>query len=182
MAAPAALARPYARAAFLQAKEESAVAAWGSALELLAQLALTPELTRILGNPRLDADKGLQLVLDLGDAAKAPFTGASLRNFVTLLVRGKMIDRAPEIHRQFQQMQHQDAGVVPVTVQSAVKLSQQQLDSAQQLAAKTFSAKKVELSSKVNHNLLGGLLLQAEDRVLDLSLREKLRHLELALA
>lgn len=182
MAGPAALARPYARAAFSQAKEESAIAAWGDALELLAQLARTPELIKALGNPRLDAEKGLRFVLELGDAAKAPFTGTGLRNFVTLLVRGKMIDRAPEIHRQFRQMQHQDAGVTPVTVRSAVGLSKQQLESAQQLAAKTFSAKKVELSSEVNKNLLGGLLLQAEDRVLDLSLREKLRHLELALA
>jgi F-type H+-transporting ATPase subunit delta len=65
-------------------------------------------------------------------------------------------------------------------VVSAVPLSAEQLESVKgQLAA--AMGQTVKLSTTVDPNLLGGLVVRVGSRMIDASIRTKLRQLELAL-
>ncbi|MGV0005350.1 MAG: F0F1 ATP synthase subunit delta [Candidatus Porifericomitaceae bacterium WSBS_2022_MAG_OTU9] len=182
MAAISALARPYARAAFSQAKQESAVAAWGDALEMLAILVQSPQIAGAITNPNVATSKILDFIMQVGKAANVPLDSGGLCNFVTLMVQDRLLGRIPEIQRQFVRRRYKDEGIVPVVVHSAIKLSSAQFAALEQPVSKLFAANKVELTGKTDPSLLGGLRLQADDRVLDLSLQEKLRRLEQAMA
>ncbi|MGH7886932.1 MAG: F0F1 ATP synthase subunit delta, partial [Candidatus Binatia bacterium] len=75
------LARPYAQAAFEQARSESATAAWSDALHLLKVVASDANMRRVISDPRVGRQRLIDLLIELGGARFAP----SFRNFVSVL-------------------------------------------------------------------------------------------------
>jgi F-type H+-transporting ATPase subunit delta len=71
-------------------------------------------------------------------------------------------------------------GEVGAEVISAVPLSQEQLESVQRQLAGAVG-KEVRLWTAVDPSLLGGLIVRVGSRMIDASIRTKLRQLELAL-
>ena len=68
-------------------------------------------------------------------------------------------------------------GEVGAEVVSAVALSPEQLEGVQQQLA-TAVGQTVKLSTTVDRNLLGGLVVRVGSRMLDASIRTKLQQLE----
>ena len=83
------LARPYARAAFLIAKDAGALAEWSAALDFAARIAADPQASQVLGHPALTREQAVALLAP--EAAPASFN-----DFLSLL-DNRRIGLLPEI-------------------------------------------------------------------------------------
>jgi F-type H+-transporting ATPase subunit delta len=100
-----------------------------------------------------------------------------LEEFLNKLVESGRIGFLPEIAEVFDDLADQYAGVVRMTVESASPLTDAQ---RAKLAAKlgaVAKGRKVELESKVDPALLGGVRLRVRDTVIDGSVASRLKAL-----
>lgn len=109
------------------------------------------------------------------DAASVEEIPTRLEFFIKLLRRNRAIGMAPRIMQSFQKIWNERKGIVPVTVRSAVALSD---ELRKKLLKAIPAAGKIELIEEVNSSLIGGIELQTGDTVIDATMRvqfEKLR-------
>lgn len=166
------LARPYARAAFEYALTASALSDWGEALRLLSVAFDSPLFVRLIKNPQADYQQLLKvLVAVLGD--KQP---KDLENFLNLLIEYKRLDLLPEISRLFAALVAEREQIVDVQLSSAFSVSDEMAQKFVE-ALQTLLGRNVKLEREVDTSLLGGAIVRAGDKVIDDSVRTKLRRL-----
>lgn len=168
------LARPYARAAFMIARDAGALADWSQALGFAARIAADPQAALVLGHPALSREQAVGLLAP--EAAPAAFG-----DFLALLADNRRLALLPEIAGLFAELRAQAEQVVKARVTSATTLPQAELDSIR-AALRTRFGREVELDTAVDEALIGGAVIAAGDVVIDGSLRGKLARLQAALA
>ena len=163
------IARPYARAAFAEARAHERLEPWSEALEVAAEVVRDPRVQALLGNPRLTPEQLAQLVTGI---AAAPL-GEKGANFVRTLAVNRRLAYLPEISALFDTLKDAAQGVAHVTVTSAAPL-----DASQQrkLAAALHKRLKrtVRLHCEIDPALISGVVLRSGDLVIDGSLRTRL--------
>jgi len=105
-------------------------------------------------------------------------TGADERtvNFLELLAERHRMPLLPRIRRQFDARWADDQGLLTVSVTSAVELDEKLVkDIGSRIQDQT--GRKVELSSRVDPEVLGGLVVRVGNMVLDASVRNRLEQL-----
>jgi len=168
------LARPYARAAFATARDESAFAPWSDALAFSAHVAADPRVAALLANPELGRDEAVALL--------APEQRSeTFSRFLALLAEGRRLVLLPEIAGMYEQLRAEAEHVVKATVTSANALSADELDAIKAALRKRFG-REVDVSTAVDASLIGGAVIDAGDVVIDGSLKGKLARLQTALA
>jgi len=168
----ATIARPYARAAFEQAREERKLKEWSAMLGLLAAVASGPLMRQVIGNPKVSEAQLQGLVADVcGDSL-----AASGRNFAKVLVAAGLLEVAPEVHARFEQMRARQEGTAEVQVITAFELDEGQQKRIVELMKKRLG-KEVEMAAEVDKSIIGGVIIRAGDSVIDASLRGRLRQL-----
>lgn len=177
------IARPYAQAAFDVARATGALADWSASLQTAGALFEGGTLAEYLGNPSLGEAKQLDFLSGLFDKAGAKvFAGGNTQgtNFLKLLLEYDRADVLPEIARHFESLKDIVENTIDVTVKSAAPLSDK--DKQQYVAAleKRFG-RKVELTTEIDEQLIGGAVIRAGDVVIDGSLRARLESLANAL-
>lgn len=104
-----------------------------------------------------------------------------LLNFLELLVEKHRMPEIFRIRREFDELWKKENRRLDVTVISAVELDQAVVDKiGQEVERQTGEA--VELSSKVDDGILGGIVLQVGNMVLDASIRSRLEKLRKTVA
>ena len=120
---------------------------------------------------------------DLGqsgqDAGRAGFHELT-RRFLGVLAHHRRLFALPEMIQAYDAMLAEHKGEVGAEVTSAVPLSSAQLESVRRQLSATVG-QTVTLSTTVDPNLLGGLVVRVGSRMIDASIRTKLHQLELAL-
>ena len=166
------IARPYAKAAFVFAKEQGALDKWEKMLGLAAAVAGDASMRAYLDQPELD------------DAAKvsafAEVCGDELdesgRNFIAQLAHNKRLPLLPVILELFHARLAAEQQFTDVELVSAFEM-----DDA--VAEKLVAALKKRLGTDVNvttsvdQSLIGGVLVRAGDTVIDGSVRGRLNRL-----
>jgi F-type H+-transporting ATPase subunit delta len=169
MAEKSTIARPYARAAFEEAKATKRLAEWAQALQVEASVVQDVRVEALLGNPQVTPAQLAQLVSGIA--------GAQLdehgRNFVRTLADNRRLGYLPEISQIFHDMKDAEEGVVDVTVTSAAPLDEQQRGTLSGALAKRLK-REVRLHCETDPKLIGGAVLRAGDLVIDGSLRARL--------
>jgi F-type H+-transporting ATPase subunit delta len=117
------------------------------------------------------------------DAIRKVVDGADERtvNFLELLAERHRMPLLPRVRRQFDDRWAEEQGLLPVSVTSAVELD----DSLVKEIGKRIqdqTGRKVELSSNVDPDVLGGLVVRVGNMVLDASVRNRLEHLRKTVA
>ena len=168
------LARPYARAAFLIARDAGALAAWSQALAFSARIAADPQAAGVLGHPSLGRDQAVALL-----APQAELAGFG--DYLSLLADNRRIVLLPEIAGLFEELRAEAERVVRAKVTSALALPDAELDSIRAALRKRFG-REVEIETAVDESLIGGAVIDAGDVVIDGSLRGRLSRLQSALA
>lgn len=170
------VARPYAEAAYQQAKLEGQVEAWANAVELLSVIVQEPTVSERLDHPHVSRDQMSDLVLSVGADVDASVFSATRESFVKVLLEGNRLGYAPEIFDLFHQLKAADENTLDVEVVSAYPL-----DSAAQetiaTAVKEKMGREVQMTTTVDESLFGGVVVRAGDQVIDLSLRGKMNQL-----
>lgn len=177
MADKSTIARPYAKAAFEEARDRGRLGPWSESLRTAAAVVSDPRVEELLGNPRVTPQELAALVSEIA-GTKLDEEG---RNFVRTVADNRRLALLPEISAHFDVLKDEAERVIDVTVTSAAPL-----DDAQQ--AKLASAlerrlgRSIRLQCATDPALIGGAVLRAGDLVIDGSLRGRLEHIAYALA
>jgi F-type H+-transporting ATPase subunit delta len=163
----------YADAAFSIARAEGNVAEVEDELFRLARIVETnEELRSTLTDPHLPVERRAQIVEDLLDG-KATSTTVS---FVSMLVAAGRITDLPDISAELVRRSGAATGQTVAEVRSAVALTDAQIE---QLAAalKARTNTDVTIRNIVDPTVLGGVVTQIGDSVLDGTVRTRLNQL-----
>jgi F-type H+-transporting ATPase subunit delta len=96
--------------------------------------------------------------------------------FLEILAEGHRMPVVFRMRKAFDALWREERKLLPVSVTSAVELDPSLIDDiGQKIEEQT--GRKVELTSTVDPDVLGGLVLQVGDRVLDASVRNRLERL-----
>ena len=172
MADKSTIARPYAKAAFEQARDRKRLGPWSQALHTAAAVIGDSRVEDLLGNPRVTPEELATLVSEIA--------GAQLddegRNFVHTLADNRRLALLPEISALFDELKSDAEGIIDVTVTSAAPLDEsQQANLAGALERRL--KRSVRLQCATDPSLIGGAVLRAGDLVIDGSLRGRLERI-----
>jgi F-type H+-transporting ATPase subunit delta len=172
------VARPYARAAFSQALDESeGLVVWGRMLALAAAAVNVDSVKTLLADPRLTTDQEAGVLLGLlGDDLSR--TG---RNFITLLARYGRITLLPHIATIYEQLRAQYEKTMDVSITSAFDVEAADKEKLTTALGRRLQ-REVTLTTAVDPTLLGGLIIRTDNTVIDNSVRGKLEKLSQALS
>ena len=174
MAEAATIARPYAKAAFLSARDTQALPAWTDALRQGAGLAADASIEDLITNPKMSIDQIVSIFAGLSGADDA--VDQRWQNFVRLLATNKRLHVLGEIAVQYEMLRAQYENELDVQLTSAVVLSAQQQHKLAAALNKRFK-REIRLTTAVDPSLLGGAVIHAGDLVIDGSISGRLQRL-----
>jgi len=96
-----------------------------------------------------------------------------LKNFVLLLVKEQRLKQAEKIIGEFEKYSKKQEGIVEIEVTTASEIGKTTVDNIK----KVFGS-KVEAINTIDKNILGGMIIKTEDKILDGSLKTQLRNLK----
>jgi len=165
------LARRYADAIFALAEEANDLDGWRQELTKLDEL-LNDEIVRAaFRSPTVSTARRLALALRL-----APELRPETQNLLRLLVERRRTRAMPDIRQAFERKADEAAGIVHVTMTTAVALSEGQQEAYRQALARKLG-RDVRLAAAVNPTLIGGATIQIGDHQVDGSMRARLNRL-----
>ena len=172
MADKTTIARPYAKAAFEEARAGKHLGPWSESLQTAAVVVQDPRIQNLLGNPSVTIAQLAKLVSDLA----GPKLDEQGHNFVQTLAENRRLAYLPEISTLFDELKDEAEGVIDVTVTSAAPLdnSQREVLSA---ALQRRLKRQVRLHCETDPALIGGAVLRAGDLVIDGSVRSRLNRI-----
>lgn len=171
------VARPYARAAFSQAlNESSGLETWSRMLQMLSATVQQEAVSAVLDSPSTTIEEETKFLIDLLGEELNQYG----QNFVTVLSEYGRTSLLPEISGMFELLKAHHEQTLDVDVVSAFDVN----DGDKELLNKALKEKlqrEINLSTEVDASLIGGVLVKAEDTVIDNSVRGKLEKLSHAL-
>jgi F-type H+-transporting ATPase subunit delta len=164
-------AKRYAQAAFALATDHNDADSWRSALDQMGEFMSDAEVRVVLENTRVTREAKLQLIeAALGTLPRLAF------NLARLLVRKGRTALASDIALEFRAMLEESQGIAHARAVTAVPLSNgEQTALAQRLREQT--GQQIMLETEVDPALLGGVIVQIGDRLVDASTRGRLEAL-----
>jgi len=174
MAELATIARPYAEALFLASKADlSATAAW---LDELAAIASNAQLLQLADNPKVTSAQVFDVIKGV---AKSQLTPAA-QNFLHAVIDNGRLSALPEMATQFREHLNKQNGSSDAVVYSAFDIDAAALANVAQLLEKRFG-RKLNVSVKLQPELIGGIRVVVGDEVLDTSVKARLDQMKVAL-
>ena len=173
MAEATTLARPYALAAFDTAREHNRFDHWSHALKQLAQVTATPEICEFISSPVHTTAAKATTVVDL----LADDLTESTNRFVRILAENQRLDLIPEIREIFEALLADERRTLAVEVTAAVELTPEEIKAFDDALTQKFQ-REINLSIKVDPEIIGGAFIRAGDTVLDGTVRGKLDKLQ----
>lgn len=167
------VARPYARAAFSCAlDEEGGLASWSQMLAMLKAVMLEPGIRDLLDDPLLTTAQQKQMIADLmGD--DLTIKGA---NFVDVLAGNDRLALIPTVADMYELLKANHEQTIEVEVHSAFEVSDADKDKLAE-GLKRKLQRDVNIHTTVDESLIGGVLIRADDTVIDDSVRGRLGRL-----
>ena len=172
MAESTTLARPYAKAAFEVALQDSALDQWSKMLALAAAITAQDSVSSVLKDPSLSSDQIADSFIEVGGDE----INEKGQNFIRLLAENKRLVLLPEITALYEVLKANQERSVDVEITTAFEISS---DITQKLAdsLKSRLEREINLATNVDQALLGGAVIRAGDTVIDSSVRGKLSKL-----
>jgi F-type H+-transporting ATPase subunit delta len=167
------VARRYAQALHAQAEQSGQVAAVDADIETIrATLAGSDDLRRLLGSPIVARGKKRSILHALFGAQ----IGKSSLAFLDLLVDKDREGDLAEIAEAYQAMRDRQQGVVVAQVRTAIELTPAE-QSELKAALAGPAGGTVRLETRVEPDLIGGMVVRLGDTVYDGSVRHQLQQL-----
>ncbi len=169
MADKTTIARPYAKAAFEEARAGNRLGAWSGTLRIASTVVQDPRVQNLLGNPAVSSAELAKLITDLA----GPQLDEQGRNFVQTLAENRRLAYLPEISTLFDELKDEAEGVIDVTVTSAAPLANGESEVLSDALQRRLK-RQVRLHCETDPALIGGAVLRAGDLVIDGSVRARL--------
>lgn len=170
---------PYAQALMSVARANNLTEQFGEEVRSLVNLLQESEQFRnFLANPFIKTNDKKAVL----GRATAEGINPYLRNFLMLLVDRRRIMLLEGICQQYLALLRQLNQTVLAEVISATELTEAQQQSVRQKVIAMTNAREVELATKIDPDLIGGVIIKVGSQVIDASLKGQLRRLSLRLS
>ena len=170
------LARRYSQALFEIASETSLDTVDNDLRELTKLVEDNAEVKSVLLHPHIS----LSVKKSVMEKILGKDFGEVTRHFFYLLIDRKRDNLLPLIQLEFTRLADEARLVVEAKVASAIELSVSQLDNLKK-AIKRMTGKDVRIISEVRTDLIGGVLVQVGDRVIDGTIAHALKKMRVDL-
>lgn len=167
----AALSRRYARAVLELAQEQNALDAVGSDLGRAADVFSDPRLRAVVLNPGIDAGARKRIVREV---VMALGVSATVSNTVRLLADRDRLPILSDIARSYDALVDEVLGRTRVRIRTASALGAAERTALTELARRIVGKGEVLVSSDVDPELIGGVVLDVAGTVYDGSVRTQL--------
>ena len=165
-------ARRYAEAAFQVAERDGTVDAWRRELEAASTIVAVPAIGHTLANPAIALEtRATAVETTFGGVVSRPVS-----NLIQLMLRRGRIEDLPRVAAEFRRLDNARQGITIATATTAAPLSGDEL-TALTTRLEAFTGGHIELDVKVDPSLLGGIVVQVGDRLIDGSVRGRLERL-----
>ncbi|MFH1822227.1 MAG: ATP synthase F1 subunit delta [Patescibacteria group bacterium] len=101
-----------------------------------------------------------------------------IKSFINVLLENNDFGKAKKIIEEFEKIWNKEEKTVEAEVTSAKELDNELIKLLKNYIINLFNAKRVNLNNKIDKNILGGVIIKYEDKVIDGSLKTKLRELK----
>jgi F-type H+-transporting ATPase subunit delta len=166
------LARVYSEALFAVAKEQGKIDLVREQLGQLADaLQERKELNAFFFSPLFSTREKKEGIKNLLSGADEIFV-----NFLRVLIDNHRMPVIYRIRRQYEALWQEENRLLPVEVTSAVELDERTIRLIQERIEQQ-TGRRVELTRRVDEGILGGLVVQVSNMILDASIRNQLEHL-----
>lgn len=165
-------ARRYAQALFQLATEHGKEEAWMDALRQAQEHLAEPTVALYLGVPRVPTARKLEAVAQVM-GGEEPL----LANAVSLLVLRRSLDIVPDVVREYAALLNESQGKAQARVTSAAEMSSAQQERLRGLLHEMLN-KDVVLDLTVDPDIIGGMVVQVGDQIVDGSVRNRLQALK----
>lgn len=165
----------YAAAFFDLARDSSAIdKIEGELISLQAAIDGSADLQSFLRSPVYDRTEQVNAVTALAErAGYAPLTG----NFLKLVAKNRRLFALEDMIRAFHALAAADRGEVSAEAMTAAPMNDDQIK-ALRLEIERMVGKAVNLETRVDPDLLGGLVVKIGSKMVDASLKTKLNRLK----
>jgi F-type H+-transporting ATPase subunit delta len=169
---------PYAQALMTIAQQHDLAERIGEDVTALREvLSISPELSDCLVNPFVSGDAKKAILQQIAGDSFHTYTV----NFLKLLIDRKRIVFLDGICERYQELLRKLTNTVLAEVTSAVELTEEQAQVVRDRVTAMTGATRVELSSTLDRDMIGGVTIQVGSQILDASLRGQLRRIALGL-
>jgi F-type H+-transporting ATPase subunit delta len=165
----------FAEAAFAVARDSNRLDAWLEALEQAFSLYDNQAIELFLTSPVVSADKKIGVLGEL-----LPNVAADVQRFLAILARRDRLELVPEIAQVFRRLLNEHRNVAVAQVTTAVPIDERQKTAIASRLGQRLG-KTVILETRVDASILGGVVAQIGDNVIDGSVRGRLERLRRAL-
>lgn len=166
------IARPYAKAAFTEALAENKLERWEKFLSQLSVCVEVKEMQSLLGDPNVSKEQLFELISFI--CRKVLYDNH--KNFLQLLIANHRLNVVPEIYALFVQLRESHEQRLTVEVITALPIERGHRKQFTSILSNLLQ-RQVELVCHEDQSLIGGAIIRAADRVIDGSVRGKLRRM-----
>ena len=161
----------YSEAAFGVARGAGTIDLWVESLDRAAQLFGDQGAAQFLTSPVVSPDRKQAVLSEL-----LPGLSREVQNFLALLTRRGRLNLLPDIVTSFGELVQESRGIETAIVTTAIPLDDRQKSLiASRLTQKV--GKAVQIETRVDPSILGGVVAQIGDDVIDGSVRGRLERL-----
>ncbi len=137
----------------------------------------SPELKQFMGNPVIKPEDKKAVIQRMVGEQIDPF----MRNFLMLLIdRGRIIF-LEQIGKQYLSLLRELNQTVLAEVTSIVELNEDQKNTVRERVKSMTGAREVEIETKIDPSLLGGVIIKIGSQIIDSSLQGQLRRIGISL-
>ena len=134
-------------------------------------------LKKAVNNPFLPISDKLKLLC----AASGSSLGGTSSKFMELVIKNNRIDFMRAIALAFMKQYRELNGIAKVEVVTATTMGDDEMNAIIDVVKSQLGEKTIELSKRVNPELIGGFTVNVDSRVLDASVKSQLEKLRLKL-
>jgi len=167
------ISRPYAKALFELAQEQSQVVPWFERLQLLADLQENEDVSSVLASPSIEQSEKADLLIAL--YAKLEQDQHCI-NLIKLLAENDRLNLFSSIFETYSELKFEFESSIEAEVITAVEVSKDYLKRIQTSLSKRLG-KTVSIKQTIDTEILGGAIIKAGDLVIDGSIKGKLSKL-----
>ncbi|RAO66791.1 uncharacterized protein BHQ10_002803 [Talaromyces amestolkiae] len=173
----------YANALYTASAKTSSLDAIAKSLSQLGEVfKKDPKLTTILNAPTLSVSDKQQIIKELQTVAGGD-KNEVLKNFLSTLAENNRLGLLEGVIEKFETLISAHKGEIELSITSAQELDNKAIQRIEKAVSKSeFSqGKKLKVVTKVQPDVLGGLIVEIGDRTIDLSVSSKINRLNKAL-
>ena len=166
----------FSQAIFSLALENNAIDTWLTNFNELEIITSNMELISLLDRPDLDIELKTKIIKELLGTSISP----EAFNLIHLLSKRNIVHTLKSLIDQFQQLEDSNKQLTRITIESATKLNPDQKTNLEAFLAQ-FSKGSIKTNYLINDTLIGGFIAKIGDRILDASIKTRLKQLNQSL-